>query len=180
MNLLRMKFTKFREISYLVVIFRQFSFILRQDLIFRKYFILRKKSYASVIVHSSRGPTKTIMTVIVHFEQGTDANYYDHITSYIYSVWIPYIEISHHVRVFMDKQTDLVLSSCKQFTVPGSCFTWTDTFSESSEIMSVRNTYRFRKSTNGQILWKRRLDYTSHLQVSAGARRFVFAATSFT
>ena len=45
-------FTKlFREISYQVVIFRQFSFILRQDLIFRKYLIFRETFYLGYTSH---------------------------------------------------------------------------------------------------------------------------------
>ena len=35
---------------------------------------------------------ENVVITLFDFEQGTDENYYDRITSYFYSTWIPYIE----------------------------------------------------------------------------------------
>ena len=35
---------------------------------------------------------ENVVITLFDFEQGTDENYYDCITSYFYSVWIPYLE----------------------------------------------------------------------------------------
>ena len=56
-----LNFTKFHEISFQVVIFRTFSFILRQALIFRKYLILRKK-YTSAILHTRTAPGLLVLS----------------------------------------------------------------------------------------------------------------------
>ena len=57
-----LNFTKFHEISFQAVIFRTFSFILRQALIFRKYLIFRTKSYTLVILQISREPGFLILS----------------------------------------------------------------------------------------------------------------------
>ena len=54
---------------------------------------------------------ENVVITLFDFEQGTDENYYDHITSYFYSVWIPYFE---------PRSTGRSLSRRRGWTPPGS------------------------------------------------------------
>ena len=57
---------------------------------------------------------ENVVITLFDFEQGTDANYYDYITSYFYSAWIPYVEPRKVMTVSFRPMSNLVFTRDQQ------------------------------------------------------------------